>query len=104
MASLRRPARMWKPGNAPSLRAEAELATAATAETNARESWRETQHATDAAREEHAAAEREISRNAARVSALKEAKQRTGSGRAEAIAARQSAEQALAALAGGRRP
>ena len=78
--------------------AEAELATAATAETTARESWRETQHATDTAREEHAAAEREISRNAARVSALKEAKQRTSSGHAESNAARQSAERALAAL------
>ena len=39
---------------------------------------------TDAAREEHAAAEREISRNAARISALKEARQRTSAGRDEA--------------------
>ncbi len=78
--------------------AEASLAAAATAETAARERWREAQHATDAAREEHAAAEREISRNAARISALKEAKQRTASGREEAIAAGKKAEQALAAL------
>ncbi len=78
--------------------AEAALAAAAAAETAARESWRQAQHVTDAAREEHTAAEREISRNAARVSALKEAKQRTCSGREEAIAARKSAEKALAAL------
>jgi chromosome segregation protein len=78
--------------------AEEALTGAAATETAARERWREAQHATDAAREEHAAAEREISRNAARVSALKEAKQRTTSGRDEATAAHKEAEKALAAL------
>ena len=53
---------------------------------------------TDAAREAHAAAEREINRNAARISALKEARQRTRAARDEAMAARHDAEQALAAL------
>ncbi len=53
--------------------AEAALNAAAAAETEARARWREAQHRTDAAREHHAAAEREISRNAARISALQEA-------------------------------
>jgi chromosome segregation protein len=78
--------------------AEAALALAAAAQTQTRDRWREAQHATDAAREEHAAAEREISRNAARVSALKEAKQRIGAGRDEATVAGRDALQALAAL------
>ena len=56
--------------------AEAALAAAAAAETDARARARDAQRATDAAREEHAAAEREISRNAARISALQEARQR----------------------------
>ncbi|MGD0419192.1 MAG: chromosome segregation protein SMC [Xanthobacteraceae bacterium] len=79
--------------------AEAALAAAAAAETAARSRWREAQHLTDSVREQHAAAEREISRNAARVSALKEARQRTNAGRNEALAARKEAEKALAALA-----
>jgi chromosome segregation protein len=78
--------------------AESALAIAATAEAQARARWRQTQHATDAAREEHAAAEREISRNAARISALKEAKQRTGTGRDEAVIAREETATSLAAL------
>jgi chromosome segregation protein len=78
--------------------AEAALAAAAAAETDARTRWREAQQITDAAREEHAAAEREISRNAARISALKEAKQRLANGRDEAVTARGETEQALAAL------
>jgi chromosome segregation protein len=78
--------------------AEATLAAATAAETEARARWREAQHLTDATREEHAAAEREISRNAARISALKEARQRTSAGRDEATAAREEAEKALAAL------
>jgi chromosome segregation protein len=78
--------------------AEAALGTAVAAETEARTRWREAQHRTDSIREEHAAAEREISRNAARISALKEAKQRTAAGRDEATAARNEAEKALAAL------
>jgi chromosome segregation protein len=78
--------------------AEAMLAAAAAADTEARAHWRQAQHATDAAREEHAAAEREISRNAARISALKEAKERISAGRDEAKAAHDDAEKALAAL------
>jgi chromosome segregation protein len=78
--------------------AEAARAAAAAAEIKARARWREAQQATDTAREDHAAAEREISRNAARISALKEAKQRTSAGRDEAVAGRAEAEQALAAL------
>src|ERR1700728_1630647 len=56
--------------------AEAAAAEGAEAETRARAHWRDAQHSTDSAREEHAAAEREISRNAARISALTEARQR----------------------------
>ena len=78
--------------------AETALAAAAATETQARERWRETQRLTDTAREEHAAAEREISRNAARISALKEARQRISAGRDEAAAAHHEAVSALAAL------
>src|SRR5205814_2522322 len=78
--------------------AEAALAGAGAAETEARERWREAQHSTDAAREAHAVAEREIGRNAARVSALTEARQRIVAGRDETIAAHTTAKQALAGL------
>jgi chromosome segregation protein len=78
--------------------AEAGVAAAAEAETQARARWREAQHLTDSAREEHAAAEREISRNAARISALKEARQRISAGRDEAHADRGATQAALAAL------
>ncbi len=78
---------------------EASLAAASAAETVARASWRSAQDAMDAARENHAAAERDINRQAARISALNEAKQRIATGRDEAIAARREAENALAALA-----
>ncbi|MGA3309058.1 MAG: chromosome segregation protein SMC [Xanthobacteraceae bacterium] len=78
--------------------AEAALAAAAATEVEARARWRAAQHLTDSAREAHAAAEREIGRNAARISALEEARQRTGAGRDEAMAARNDAEKALAAL------
>ena len=78
--------------------AEAAVSAAAAAEADARARWREAQHSTDAAREDHAAAEREISRNASRVSALKEAKQRTGAARDESAAAAKEAQAALAAL------
>ena len=74
------------------------LISRSAAETKARARWREAQHRTDATREEHAAAEREISRNAARISALQEARQRTSAGHDEATAAREEAEKALAAL------
>ncbi len=78
--------------------AEAAVAAAAAAETKARAYSRETQRLTDTAREEHAAAEREISRNAARISALKEAKQRISAGRDETANARGETEQGLLAL------
>ncbi len=78
--------------------AAAALAAAAEAEQTSRLRWREAQQATDAAREARAAAEREISRNAARISALEEAKLRIGTGREEAIAARAEADTALATL------
>jgi chromosome segregation protein len=79
--------------------AEAALAAAVVAETQARERWREAQRSTDSAREEHAAAEREIGRNSARISALKEARQRIATAWDETKAARGEAERALAALA-----
>jgi chromosome segregation protein len=79
--------------------AAAALAAAAAAETQAREHWRQAQRSADAAREEHTAAERESSRNAAQVSAFKEARQRIASACDESKAARGEAEQALAALA-----
>jgi chromosome segregation protein len=78
--------------------AEAALGAAAAAESAARAHWRDAQRTTDSARENHAAAEREISRNAARMSALEEARQRTLASRDEALAARTEAERALAAL------
>ena len=78
--------------------AEAARAAAAAAEIKARARGREAQQATDATREHHAAAEREIARNAARISALKEAKQRTSAGRDEAIAGREETTASLNAL------
>jgi chromosome segregation protein len=78
--------------------AEAACAAAASAETEARTRWRDAQRATDTAREEHAAAEREIARNAARVSALNEAQQRVTAERDQSLAARAEAEAALGAL------
>ncbi|HXW42941.1 MAG TPA: chromosome segregation protein SMC [Xanthobacteraceae bacterium] len=78
--------------------AAAALTAAAAAETAARARWREAQRLTDAAREDHAAAEREIGRNAARISALTEARQRIGAGRDEARLAGTDAAKALAAL------
>ena len=79
--------------------AQSALAAAAAAEGSAREAWRAAQRDVGAAREDHATAEREIARNAARVSALKEAKARLAAGRDEAVAAREEALRALAALA-----
>jgi chromosome segregation protein len=80
--------------------AEAAVATAAAAETDARARWREAQRMTDTVREDYAVAEREISRNAARISALKEAEQRIRAGRDETRLAHSNAEKALAALPG----
>src|SRR5215470_4397755 len=78
--------------------AEAALAATANAESEARGRWRQAQRTTDSAREAHTAAEREIGRNAAHVSALKEARQRLAAAQAETQTARAEAEQALASL------
>ena len=78
--------------------AEAEVAAASEAETVARTRWRELQHDADAARDRHSAAEREVSRNAARVSALTEAKTRLTASREEATTARHQAERGIEAL------
>jgi chromosome segregation protein len=78
--------------------AEAEVLSAAEAETAARSRWRALQHEADSARNRHAEAEREVSRNAARLSALSEAMTRLTATRDEAAAARGEAEQALAVL------
>ena len=67
--------------------AQAELTAAGAAEAAAREHWREAQREADNARELHAMAEREMARNAARISALTEAKTRLIAGRDEAQAA-----------------
>ncbi len=79
--------------------AEAELKTAAAAEVSARDAWRGAQREADAARERHAATEREINRHAGRKSALNEARSRLLADRSEAEAAHQAAADALAALA-----
>src|SRR5580700_6314662 len=79
-------------------RAEAAVTAAAAAEVQARIHWRDAQRLTDNAREEHTAAEREISRNAARISALKEARVRISAGCDEALAGQREATAALAAL------
>jgi chromosome segregation protein len=78
--------------------AEAALAASSTAESEARERWRQAQHSADSARDAHTAAEREIGRNAARLSALQEARQRLAAAQAETQNARAEAEQTLAAL------
>jgi len=78
--------------------AEAALAATASAESEARERWRQAQHSADSARDAHTAAEREVGRNAARISALQEARQRLAAAQAETQTARAEAEQALAAL------
>ncbi len=75
--------------------AQAAIAAAAAAETDVRARWRERQREADAAREGHAAAEREISRNAARASALGEAQIRLAADRDEAQRAKAQAEQSL---------
>ena len=63
--------------------------------------WRTAQHDADAARERHAAAERELNRHAARKSALSEARNRLNADLTEAYDAYQSATAALAELAPG---
>jgi len=78
--------------------ARAEMVSAAAAEAEARLAWRDRQRDADAARDLHAAAERESGRHAARISALSEAKTRLTANRDEAIAAKREAARALAAL------
>jgi chromosome segregation protein len=78
--------------------AEADVAAAAETETAARTRWRELQREAHAARDQHSTAEREAGRNAARLSALAEAKARLTASRDEAASARGEAESALAAL------
>ena len=78
--------------------AEAEVAAAAEADGAARARWRELQHAALAAREQHAAGEREVSRTVARLSALTEAKARLAASRDETVAAAGEAEGLLASL------
>jgi len=78
--------------------AEAELKTAATAESAAREAWRAAQREVNVARERHAVAEREINRHAARKSALSEAHNRLAADRTEAEASHEAAVAALSEL------
>jgi chromosome segregation protein len=78
--------------------AQSDLTAAAAAEAAARERWRGAQREADNARDLHGAAERELARNAARISALTEAKSRLIAGRDEAQAAVAVAERALADL------
>jgi len=78
--------------------AETELKLASASEGAGREAWRAAQREADAARERHAAAEREINRHAARKSALTEAHSRLDADRAEALAAHESATSALTEL------
>jgi chromosome segregation protein len=78
--------------------AEAEATAAAVAEASARALWRDLQHTAQAAREVYANAEREAGRNAARISALTEARARLAASREEASAALSDAETGLAAL------
>ena len=78
--------------------AETEAASAAEAEAAARTRWRALQQEAQTARDRHADAEREAGRNAARVSALHEAKARLTASREETTAARDEAQRALEAL------
>jgi chromosome segregation protein len=76
-----------------------DVSTGATAETNARNKWRDAQREADAARQRHAAADREINRVTARRSALAEAQSRLSVSLTEAEAARHETDSQLAALA-----
>ncbi|MBV9531168.1 MAG: chromosome segregation protein SMC, partial [Bradyrhizobium sp.] len=80
---------------------EAELKTAVADDTLAREAWRAAQREADAARERHAAFEREINRLAARQSALLEARTRLEADLTEAYGAHGNAIAALAELSSG---
>jgi chromosome segregation protein len=78
--------------------AQAAVTHAAATEGSARERWRAAQHDADGARDLHAAAERDVARNAARISALNEARTRLIANRDEAKAAKAEAERAMTAL------
>jgi chromosome segregation protein len=78
--------------------AKVEVASAAEAETSARSHWRALQHEADSARDRYVEAEREASRNAARLSALGEAMARLTASRDETVAAHLEAERGLMAL------
>jgi chromosome segregation protein len=78
--------------------ADAEVKSAAQAESAARDGWRAAQREADAARERHAAAERELNRHAARKSALAEARSRLNADLTEAYGAHQGAITTLAEL------
>ncbi len=78
--------------------AEAEVRAASAAEGETRNRRREAQALADAARDRHAAAEREASRTTARLSALAEAKVRLAASRDEAVAMKRDATEALVAL------
>ncbi len=79
--------------------AQSDVFATAQAESAARDRRRELQRDADAARDRHAVAERELNAQAARRSALTEAKARLGASRQEADTARQEAEAALVAMA-----
>jgi chromosome segregation protein len=81
--------------------AEAEVATSREAENTARTRWRELQREADAARDRHAAAERELNHSTSRRSALAEAHARLTATVAEADAARAAAVAARTALPPG---
>ena len=78
--------------------AETDVTSAAEAEAAARARWRTLQHEAHAARDRFAEAEREMARNAARLSALGEALARLTASRDEAATARDDADRALAGL------
>jgi chromosome segregation protein len=78
--------------------AETDVMSAAEAEAAARARWRTLQHEVHAARDRFAEAEREMARNAARLSALGEALARLTASRDEAATARDDADRALAGL------
>src|SRR6516165_2574749 len=77
---------------------EADVKAALLAESAAREAWRTAQHGADAARERHAATERELNRHATRKSALSEAHNRLNADLTEAYNAHQAATASLAEL------
>jgi len=78
--------------------AQAEVTAAVEAEAATRQYSRDLQRMVATARDAHAAAEREANRNAARLSAVAEAKARLTDSRDEAAAAQQEAAEALASL------